>query len=248
MSKRCSRFLRRGNGFTSRSSDDYVLISNQEKRIKPWLYSNLRHTSFQLTLKLRENYVLCHIALPSNPPKPHSTPLTLPSMTPRRTIIAFGSGPGIGNHTVAEFASKGFTHAVLLSRNIERLRKGDAPFVAAANPDIKVDTLRLDLSDIPSIPAVLKQIEELTAGDENEVVFFNAARIKPSGVLDVSVEEIDEDFKVRVKLTTNSHVVAPLSAACHIPQPRLSTIFIGVLKGLVLYPFSHPNANSSSLH
>jgi hypothetical protein len=44
---------------------------------------------------------------------------------------------------------------------------------------------------------VLKELDSLTQGEDVEVVFFNAARIKPSEVLGVSVEEIDEDFKVR---------------------------------------------------
>lgn len=126
-------------------------------------------------------------------------------MAPTRTIIAFGSGPGIGNHTVSEFVSHGFSHAVLLSRNLSRLQNEDTPFVSKANPSIKVDTLPLDLSDLPSIPAVLKQLDELTKGEEVEVVFFNAARIKPSGVLDVSVAEIEEDFKVHFHAYSHCH-------------------------------------------
>ncbi|KAF2638984.1 NAD(P)-binding protein [Massarina eburnea CBS 473.64] len=117
-------------------------------------------------------------------------------MSPLRTIIIFGTGPGIGNHVATKFASEGFTHVVLLARNSSRLENEDAPFVAQASLNVKVDSLRLDLSDLDSIPGVLKRIDDLAKGDDVEVVFFNAARIKPSGVLDVSVEEIDEDFKV----------------------------------------------------
>ena len=117
-------------------------------------------------------------------------------MSPTRTIIVFGSGPGIGNHISSIFASKGFNHVILLARNTQRLQNDDAPFVANAAPNVKVDTVALDLSDLSAIPAALKQIDELTQGEELEVVLFNAARIKPSGVLDVSVEEIEEDFKV----------------------------------------------------
>lgn len=118
-------------------------------------------------------------------------------MSRPRTIIAFGSGPGIGNHTVSTFLShQSFTHAILLARDLSRLTTTDAPFVSRANPAAKVDVLRLDLSDLASIPAVLKQLDELTQGEDVEVVFFNAARIKPSGVLDVDVEEIGEDLRV----------------------------------------------------
>ncbi|KAL5401729.1 hypothetical protein PMIN03_011266 [Paraphaeosphaeria minitans] len=118
-------------------------------------------------------------------------------MAPVRTIVTFGAGPGIGNHVSAEFASHGFNHVILLARNEQRLSNQDAPFVFKASPNVKLDTLPLDLSDTPSIPGVLKKIDDLTQGEDLEVVFFNAARIKPSGVLDVSIEEIEEDFKVR---------------------------------------------------
>ncbi|KAF2654754.1 NAD(P)-binding protein [Lophiostoma macrostomum CBS 122681] len=109
-----------------------------------------------------------------------------------RTIVIFGAGPGIGNHVASEFASNSFNHVILLARNESRLRE-DKAAIANASSNVKVDALRLDLSDIASIPAVLKKIDELAP--ELDVVFFNAARIKASGVLEVSVEEIDEDFK-----------------------------------------------------
>lgn len=115
-----------------------------------------------------------------------------------RTLITFGAGPGIGNHTSAEFASKGFDHIILLSRNNERLQSEDAPFIKQSSPDVRVDTLRLDLSDLDSIPSVLQQIDDLTQNENVEVIFFNAARISPNGPQSVTVAEIDEDFKVRI--------------------------------------------------
>jgi len=124
-------------------------------------------------------------------------------MSPTRAIIAFGSGPGIGNYVASEFASHGFNHVVLLARNNERLTTEDATFVSKANPDVKVDTIRLDLSDLSSIGSALKKIDDLTHGEQIEVVFFNAARIRPSDILTTSVEEIEEDFKV----TTHGKVI-----------------------------------------
>ncbi|KAL1793661.1 hypothetical protein ACET3X_008643 [Alternaria dauci] len=112
-----------------------------------------------------------------------------------RTLILFGAGPGIGNNVALQFANKGIEHIILLARNTERLQNEDAPFVTKSTSPVKVDTLRMDLADTTSIPGVLKQLEEMTEGEDVEVVFFNAARIKPSEVLGVSVEEIDEDFK-----------------------------------------------------
>lgn len=115
-----------------------------------------------------------------------------------RTLLLFGAGPGIGNNVAATFASRGsLDHIILLSRNTTRLRNDDAPFVQAAAPNARVDTLQIDLSDLDSIPRVLAQLDELTTGEDVEVVYFNAARIQPSEtVLSVGVGEIEEDFRV----------------------------------------------------
>jgi short-subunit dehydrogenase len=96
----------------------------------------------------------------------------------------------------AHFATAGINHIILLARNSQRLEDSDAPFVRAASPDTKVSTVALDLADLDSIPGVLKQLDELTEGEDVEVIFFNAARIKASDVLNVDVREIEEDFKV----------------------------------------------------
>lgn len=100
-------------------------------------------------------------------------------------------------NTALAFAKKGIEHVILLARNTERLQSSDAPFVSKASNSVKVDTVRIDLADLDSIPSVLAQVDSLTQGEDVEVVFFNAARIKPSEVLGVSVDEIHEDFKVR---------------------------------------------------
>jgi short-subunit dehydrogenase len=118
-------------------------------------------------------------------------------MSPARTIIIVGAGPGIGDNVASTFASKGFNHVVLLARNVQRLQSEDTAFITKAAPNVKVDSVKIDLTDIPSIPAVLKQIEGLIEGENLEVVFFNAARVKPSGVFDAPVEEIEEDLKVK---------------------------------------------------
>lgn len=115
-----------------------------------------------------------------------------------RTLLLFGAGPGIGDNVAAAFASAGLEHVVLLGRNKARLQSDDAPFVQKAASGVKVDTLRADLSDLDSVPQVLKELDRLTAGEDVEVVYYNAARIKPRDpVLDVGVKEIEEDFRVR---------------------------------------------------
>lgn len=116
-------------------------------------------------------------------------------MSSTKTIVVFGSGPGIGNHVAKEFASNGFTHVILLARNESRLQE-DKAWVAEAGSHVKVDTLRLDLSDTSSIPTVLGKIDDLVGGAAVDVIFFNAARVKTSEPLTTPVEEIEEDFKV----------------------------------------------------
>ncbi|KAF2273868.1 NAD(P)-binding protein [Westerdykella ornata] len=114
-------------------------------------------------------------------------------MSANRTIVVFGSGPGIGSHVAAQFASQGFTHIILLARNEKRLQE-DKGAVVKANPDAKVDILTVDLEDIKSIPAVLKQIDNLTTAVD--VVFFNAAIIRFAEPLKAPVEELEQDFKI----------------------------------------------------
>ena len=136
----------------------------------------------------------------------HNTSIKLQLSSPQlkttkkmtRTLLLFGAGPGIGDNVASTFASKGsIDHVVLLGRNTDRLTNEDVPFVQKAASNVKVDTLRADLSDLESIPKVLSQLDDLTKGEDIEVVYYNAARIKPTDpVLDVDVKEIDEDFRV----------------------------------------------------
>ena len=48
---------------------------------------------------------------------PHLTdfPKLLLAMAPR-SIVVFGSGPGIGNNVAGNFAAHGFEHVILLAR------------------------------------------------------------------------------------------------------------------------------------
>lgn len=118
-------------------------------------------------------------------------------MATPRTLIVFGAGPGIGDHIAAQFAlSTPISHIILLARNTSRLSTTDAPFVTSHNASIKVSTLAIDLSDLSSIPDVLKQLDSMTTGEDVEVILFNAARIRAAPPLEFSVEEIEEDLKV----------------------------------------------------
>lgn len=114
-----------------------------------------------------------------------------------RTLVTFGAGPGIGNHVSAVFAARGpVDHIVLLSRNESRLSSADAPFVRAAAPNARVSVLGVDLADTDALPGVLAQLDELTAGEDVEVVFFNAAVVQPrETALSAGVAELEADLK-----------------------------------------------------
>jgi NAD(P)-dependent dehydrogenase (short-subunit alcohol dehydrogenase family) len=113
-----------------------------------------------------------------------------------RTLVVFGSGPGIGRSVAVNFASHGFTHIILLSRNQQRLEQDKAAVVKAAGAqDIKVDTLIIDLSSQASIQKALAEIDGLAKSVE--VVFYNGARVAPTPLFNTPVEDIENDFKVR---------------------------------------------------
>lgn len=128
-----------------------------------------------------------------------------------RALLLFGAGPGIGDNVAATFASEGsIDHVILLGRNTDRLHNEDVPFVQEAAPNVKVDVVHADLSNLESIPMVLSKLDELTKDEHVEVVYYNAARIKPSDpVLSVDVKEIEEDFKVRITLSPTPHRQQP---------------------------------------
>ncbi|KAL1615333.1 hypothetical protein SLS54_009114 [Diplodia seriata] len=112
-------------------------------------------------------------------------------------LIVFGSGPGIGRHISSLFASRGFHHVVLLSRNPSRLEE-DAAEVKSAAPQAFVSTVPADLSNGESLAGALAQVDRQLRerGVVVETILFNAARVGESDVLTFSVGELEQDFKV----------------------------------------------------
>ena len=111
------------------------------------------------------------------------------------SLIVIGSGPGIGAHVARQFAKQGFSKIALVARNPAQLEKDRASVedaVRGANAIVK--TYSVDIADLPELTKTLDKI-----GDElgpPEVVFFNAARVKLSKLLDVDEDEMIYDFKV----------------------------------------------------
>lgn len=112
-------------------------------------------------------------------------------------LVIIGSGPGIGTTTAAHFASQGFEHIFLLSRNKDRLAE-DAKTVSSANSSAKVETHQLDLgADEATIKRVLSSLESKVKNAGGlEVVLYNAARVAPSPILDTEAQQLADDIKV----------------------------------------------------
>ncbi|KAK5070371.1 hypothetical protein LTR64_000042 [Lithohypha guttulata] len=120
------------------------------------------------------------------------------STSTKGALVVIGSGPGIGRTTAAHFASQGFQHIFLLSRNESRLAE-DAKAVSAASSAAKVETLQIDVAgDEASLKKVFSEIDSKlkATGVPLEVVLYNAARVGPSKILEWEVKQLEEDLKI----------------------------------------------------
>jgi len=111
-----------------------------------------------------------------------------------RTLVVFGSGPGIGQAVAYHFASQGFQHLVLLSRNPERLQEDRrAVLDTTKGREVRVDTVTIDLSSESSVHNALAQIDNLVRNVE--VVLYNGARVAQTPLFKTTSDEILKDFK-----------------------------------------------------
>lgn len=111
-----------------------------------------------------------------------------------KLIVVLGSGPGLGVATGSTFAAKGFDVA-LLARNAQRLQH-DVATVQKAASNTKVQAYPVDVSDHGALSETLKQVEADMGAPE--VVFFNAARVRPSNIGETTPEYLLEDFKASI--------------------------------------------------
>lgn len=115
------------------------------------------------------------------------------SISPR-TIVVFGTGPQLGTTIAGRFASGGFDHLVLLSRNAARLEEDKKAVIAAAGrKNVRVDTITVDLSSEVSVKKALQKVDGLTSAVE--VVLYNGARVAPTPLFETPAEDIVNDFK-----------------------------------------------------
>ncbi|QPH06201.1 hypothetical protein C2857_004522 [Epichloe festucae Fl1] len=110
-----------------------------------------------------------------------------------RSLVVIGSGPGIGVHVASHFASKGFSKIALLARSTGQLER-DSAAVRSDHGHVDVRAYPVDVTDSAGLRAALGRITDDLGPPE--VVFFNAARVKPSLLLEVGDEEMLYDFKI----------------------------------------------------
>ena len=110
-------------------------------------------------------------------------------------LVVVGSGPGIGSHVAALFASQGFHKVVLMSRNGERLKE-DADFVKSKAKGVDVDIVTIDLADSDEVAKALSEVDKCLADSPLECLLFNAARIGPSKMLEWTAKELRNDLEV----------------------------------------------------
>lgn len=116
------------------------------------------------------------------------------------SLILIGSGPGIGLAVAKLFASKRFSKVALLARSQDKLDEArDAVKSAASSSNNKssldVRTYAVDIADDKALLKVLKATQDDLGPPE--CVYFNAARVQPSSFFDTTLEEMEQDFKVR---------------------------------------------------
>lgn len=104
-----------------------------------------------------------------------------------------------------------------MARNQDQLKK-DCETVKKARADATVKTYAVDVTDSAALRRVLADIKDDLGPPE--AVFFNAARVRPSTLLEVEDEELLYDYKVSCLCTCH---VLDLSKGKH---PRVYTFVV----------------------
>ncbi|KIW18222.1 hypothetical protein PV08_02510 [Exophiala spinifera] len=156
-----------------------------------------------------------------------------------KVIVVLGSGPGIGVATASLFASKGFDVA-LLARHKVRLQQ-DTAQVQQAGLGVHVKAYSVDISDHVALSKTLDEV--VTELGPPEVVFFNAARVRPAKLEDATPDYLLEDFKT---MSLGLYVAATWSMQHLIAKagrPDAHPSFLYTIGGL----YNHPLADYFSL-
>ncbi|KAL3470102.1 hypothetical protein BJX99DRAFT_57311 [Aspergillus californicus] len=118
--------------------------------------------------------------------------------TDNRLLVLIGSGPGIGRAVASRFAQQHFDRIALIARNAQRLKEDrDAVLVVAesAKRDVEVQTWQVDINNVEKLQTALNEISEFGS---LECLYFNAARVAGSTLLEFPIEGIEEDLRVSI--------------------------------------------------
>ena len=110
------------------------------------------------------------------------------SLAGRRALVT-GAGRGIGLAAAAALAQAG-AHVVLAARTLEEVEAAAAALAAEGG---SAEALRLDVSDLPRMQETLAGLPAF------DVLVNNAGTNKPSGFLEVSVENFDLVMSINVR-------------------------------------------------
>ena len=84
---------------------------------------------------------------------------------PGKTLLVFGSGPGIGTSVASTFAVRGFTHIALVSRDSARLKEDQDRVLDAIQErgySCQVKTWTCDVADLEALRKLLKEVQGLS--------------------------------------------------------------------------------------
>jgi len=116
-----------------------------------------------------------------------------------KTIVVLGSGPKIGRHVAALFATHGFDNIALLARNVDRLRD-DQEFVLeqAKKGGAKRIAIKVYPVDLQADPQDLKDVLSAVENDLGppEVVVYNASKLEKSAMFEYTENALVENYKV----------------------------------------------------
>ncbi len=121
------------------------------------------------------------------------------SKSDNKLLVVVAAGPLIGVSVAALFASRGFTHIALLSRDAKRLQQDaqDAGLSVGDHSNVVVKTYAADVSIPENLAAALQKVEADFGAPE--VVLYNGTRIsaaKLSSWDEWSEADLIYDFKV----------------------------------------------------
>ena len=116
-----------------------------------------------------------------------------------KTIVVLGSGPKIGSHVAALFASRGFNNVALLSRNADRLKE-DQQFVLeqAVKGGVKNIAIKVYPVDLQGDPQAIRNVLKTVETDLGppEVVLYNASRLERSSMFEYTEIALEQGYRV----------------------------------------------------